>query len=222
MEIDRWMGVLPRRDASEAESAQALSHVRVAWPRPRTLLSASPYRRRFRNGASLFPRRFFLVENAATGRLLSRRDAPRLRGRVSNLDKRPWTTVEPPEGPIERVFARRVALGESIAPYRMLGLMTGVVPMENGEILTSASAESRGHRGLAAWLRDAETKWNEHSNKDVEGNARMSLAQRVDAMGMLRSQAGRTPIRILYTKAGTRLSACWLEDDDVIIDHKAY
>ena len=100
--------------------------------------------------------------------------------------------------------------------------MTGVVPMEDGAILTAASADARGHRGLAAWLRDAEVKWNEHSNKDVGGNARMSLAERVDAMGMLRAKPLRASVRVLYTKAGTRLSACWLEDDDVVIDHKAY
>jgi hypothetical protein len=141
---------------------------------------------------------------------------------VGSLDKRPWTTVEPPEGPVERAFVRRIALGESVAPYRVLDLATGVVPMENGAILTSASADAHGHRGLAAWLRDAEAKWNEHSNKDVDGNARMSLAERVDAMGTLRAQANRAQMRVLYTKAGTRLSACWLEDDDVVVDHKAY
>lgn len=221
-EFDRWVGVLPRRDASESEAADALEHLRAAWPRARTLIAASPYRRRFRQGATLTPRRFFLVDNAATGRLLSRRDAPRVRGRVGNLDKHPWTGVEPPEGSVERMFLRRIALGESVAPYRVLELVTGVVPLENGAILTSASADARGHRGLAAWLRDAEGKWNEHSNRDVGGHARMSLAERVDAMGMLRAQAHRAPIRVLYTKAGTRLSACWIEDDDLVVDHMAY
>ena len=221
-EFDRWVGVLPRRDASEAEATEALHHVRAAWPRPRTLIAASPYRRRFRQGASLSPRRFFLVEHAAAGRLQSRRDAPRVRGRVGNLDKRPWSTVEPPEGPVERAFVRRIALGESVAPYFILGLATGVVPMKDGSILNSASADAEGHRGLAAWLRDAEAKWNEHSNKDVDGNPRMSLAERVDAMGTLRAQANPTQIRILYTKAGTRLSACWIEEEDVIVDTKLY
>lgn len=222
MQFDRWIGVLPRRDSSEAEAAEALEHVLAAWPRPRTLIAASPYRKRFRQGATLTPRRFFLVEHVAAGRLQSRRDAPRLRGRIGSLDKRPWTTVVPPEGPVERAFVRRIALGESVAPYCLLGLATGVVPMENGAILTAATADAQGHRGLSAWLRDAEGKWNEHSNKATDGNARMSLAERADAMGMLRGQASRTPLRVLYTKAGTRLSACWIDDDDVIIDHKAY
>lgn len=220
--FDRWVGVLPRRDASEAEAADALEHLRAPWPRARTLIAASPYRRRFRQGATLTPRRFFLVDNAATGRLLSRRDAPRVRGRVGNLDKAPWTGVEPPEGSVERAFLRRIALGESVAPYRLLDLATGVVPMEDGVILTAASADSRGHRGLAAWLRDAEAKWNEHSNKATDGSPRVTLAQSLNHLRKLTAQAAGSPIRVLYTKAGTRLSACWLEGDDVVVDHKAY
>ena len=222
VEIDRWIGELPRRDASTEEAAAVLQHARTAWPRPRTLIAASPYRRRFRQGATLTPRRFFLVEHAASGRLQSRREAPRIKGRVGNLDKHPWTTVEPPEGPVERQFLRRVALGESVAPYRMLGLANGVVPMEKGEILTSASADALGHRGLAAWLREAEAKWNEHSNRNAEGEPRVSLARSLNHMQKLTAQAMEAPIRVLYTKAGTRLSACWLEDDAVVVDHKAY
>ncbi|HYG48623.1 MAG TPA: N-6 DNA methylase [Allosphingosinicella sp.] len=222
VEIDRWKGVLPRRDASEAEAGEALEHLRAAWPRPRTLIPASPYRRRFRQGATLTPRRFFLVEHAASGRLQSRREAPRVRGRVGSLDKQPWTTVEPPEGPVERGFLRRIALGESVAPYRILSLATGVVPMEDGAILTSASSETQGQRGLAAWLRDAEAKWNQHSNKAADGSPRVTLAQSLNHLQKLTAQAERSPIRVLYTKAGTRLSACWIEDEDVVVDHMAY
>ncbi|MFX8242950.1 hypothetical protein ABTL31_19585, partial [Acinetobacter baumannii] len=81
--------------------------------------------------------------------------------------------------------------------------------------------DAQGHRGLAAWLRDAEAKWNEHSNKAADGIPRITLTQTVNHLQKLTAQATRAPIRVLYTKAGTRLSACWLEDDDVIIDHKA-
>ena len=221
-EFDRWVGVLPRRDASEAEAAEALEHLRAAWPRARTLIAASPYRRRFRQGATLTPRRFFLVDNAAAGRLLSRRDAPRVRGRVGNLDKHPWTGVEPPEGAVERIFLRRIALGESVAPYRVLGLVTGVVPMEDRAILTSAGADARGYRGLAAWLRDAEGKWNEYSNKATDGSPRVTLAQSLNHLQKLTAQAARSPVRVVYPASGTRLSACWLEDDDVIVDKDAY
>ena len=221
-EIDRWVGVLPRRDASEAQAAAALEHVRTAWPRPRTLIAASPYRRRFRQGATFNPRRFYLVEHITVGRLQSRRDAPRVRGRVGNLDNDPWTRVDPPEGPVERKFLRQIALGDSIAPYRILGLATGVVPLEAGEVLTSVSAEAHGHRGLAAWLRDAEGKWNENSNRNTDGTRRVSLAQSLNHLQKLTAQNVKSPIRILYPASGTRLSACWIEDDDVLVDKNAY
>lgn len=221
-EFDRWVGVLPRRDATEAEASEALEHVRAAWPRARTLVSASPYRQRFRQGASLSPRRFFLVEYAVAGRLQSRRDAPRVRGRVGTLDKQPWTNVAPPEGPIERPFLRRVVLGESIAPFRALELATGVIPMENGLVLDAATADSRSHRGLASWLRDAETKWNNNSNKGTDGAPRVTLAGSVNHLRKLTAQSERTPIRVLYAKAGTRLSACWISDEDAIVDTSAY
>lgn len=221
-EIDRWAGVLPRRDASESEAAAILVHQRTTWPRPRTLLAASPYRQRFRQGATLTPRRFFLAEEVSGGRLGSRRDAPRLRGKIGNLDRTPWNTLDPPEGPVEQQFVRSIALGETVAPYRTLTFLTGVVPLDSERVLSAAQAEADGHRGLASWLRYTEQKWNEHSNKGTDGAPRMTLSQRCDAMGGLRSQRQLAPIRVLYTKAGTRLSACWLDDSEAIIDHKAY
>lgn len=221
-EFDRWVGVLPRRDASEAEAAEALEYMRAAWPRPRTLIAASPYRKRFHNGANLFPRRFFMVEDATSGRLPSRRGAPRVRGRVGNLDKKPWSGVEPPEGPVERAFLRRIVVGESIAPYRKLELATGVVPMEGDVVLTSDSANARGHRGLAAWLLDAESKWNEYSKQNTDGSPRVSLAQSIDHHGKLAAQSSRQSLRVAYPASGTRLCACLLDDDDVIVEHQAY
>src|SRR6202007_2587196 len=87
--VDRWEGRLPRRDSNEIEANQALTHSRVAWPRARTLVGASPYRARFRQGATLVPRRFVLAEPDTVGRFGTRRDAPRMRRRSGSLDTRP-------------------------------------------------------------------------------------------------------------------------------------
>lgn len=78
VEIDRWQGNLPRRDAGEAEAVAALTHSRVPWPRERILVGLSPYRSRFRQGATITPRRFFIVDPEPVGRLEARRDAPRI------------------------------------------------------------------------------------------------------------------------------------------------
>lgn len=158
-EVDRWVGHLPRRDADDEEASRNLVHSRIAWPRPRTLIGVSAYRARFRQGATIVPRRFFLVEPEAAGRLGSRRDAPRMRGRTGSLDKAPWTKVEPPRGPVEVQFLRQLVLGESLAPFRLFDTATAVVPLNGSSLLDSAAAREAGFRHLSAWLRDVEEKW---------------------------------------------------------------
>ncbi len=221
-EVDRWEGNLPRRDANEAEAQTFLTHSRVSWPRERSLVGVSPYRARFKQGASLSPRRFFIVEPERASRLGGRRDAPRMRGRQTNLDKIPWTSVEPPLGPIETQFLRQLALGETIAPFRLLDPLTAVIPMDGGTLLDSTAAANAGYQYLSSWLRDAETKWVAHCNKDVNGQPRLTLSQQIDYMRKLSSQAGPPTIRVLYSKAGTRLSAARIPAFDVIVDTSAY
>ena len=222
VEIDRWVGILPRRDASNEEAEAALTHSRTRWPRARTLVAASPYRQRFRQGAVFNPRRFFLVEPVAGSRIGARRDAPRVRGIAGNLDNKPWTEVDPPEGPIESPFVRGVAVGSSIAPYRLLDIPRGIVPFEDGAVMSSQMAEERGHRGLASWLSDAEEKWNENSNKRADGTPNATLSESIDHLSKLSKQFPVSSIRILYPASGTRLCACWIEDENVLIDKNAY
>lgn len=89
-QVEQFSGVLPRRDASETEADASLRRVCEPWPRVTTLEGASPYRARFRNGANLFPRRFFLVEREAAARLGDNPAAPRVRGKIGSLDRVPW------------------------------------------------------------------------------------------------------------------------------------
>jgi SAM-dependent methyltransferase len=221
-EIDRWEGHLADRDLPEERAARALRHTRVPWPRARTLQGASPYRDRFRQGATIVPRRFFIVEPEAAGRLGGRRDAPRMHGRVGALDKAPWTGVEPPRGPIEAQFLRQLALGESVAPYRMLDTVTTLLPIDGQSLLDAASASDAGFRYLAAWLRDIEEKWAAHCNKGLDGRPRMTLTQQINHMQKLSRQIEQPTTRVLYTASGTRLSAVTIGPRDIFVEHKAY
>jgi hypothetical protein len=222
-EIDRWEGRLTHRDAHEAEAARALTHSRVPWPRPRTLIGVSPYRSRFRQGATIVPRRFFIVDPAPVSRLGRSAHAPIMQGRAGRLDKHPWTTVEPPRGPVEAEFLRPLALGESVAPFRMLDTVTAVIPLSGGKVLDAAAARAEGHRHLSEWLANVEAKWAGHSNATADGQPRMTLSARLDHMRTLSGQSQTSAVeRVLYTKAGTRLSAARLLVEDAIIDHKAY
>jgi hypothetical protein len=66
-QVERFIGALPRRDATEAQADAALQRGHEPWPAVTTLEGASPYRARFRQRATIVPRRFFLVEREAAG-----------------------------------------------------------------------------------------------------------------------------------------------------------
>ena len=221
-EVDRWVGRLARRDAHEAEAAMVLRRSREPWPRARTLVGASPYRERFSNGATVYPRRFFVVESEPSSRLGRNRDAPKMRGRAGPLDKAPWKDVEPPRGPVEARFLRQMALGESVAPFRMLETVTAVIPMHAGVVFDAAGAADCGHPHLASWLRDCEAKWATHAKLDAEGAPRMTLRAQINHLRKLSAQASPSNMRVLYTKAGNWISACQLVAPETIVDHKAY
>jgi hypothetical protein len=77
-QVERFSGTLPRRNATEAAADRALQRVHEPWPPITTLEGASPYRARFQNGATIYPRRFFLVEREAAARLGDNPAAPRV------------------------------------------------------------------------------------------------------------------------------------------------
>jgi hypothetical protein len=220
--VERYTGSLRRRDASEVEADRDLRHRSAPWPPIPTLEGASPYRARFKQGATIVPRRFFFVEREVAGRLGQNPAAPRVRGKTGPLDKRPWSTVEPPTGPVEAEFLRPVLLGESIAPFRVLGAATCVVPVHEREILDSHSAADAGFRHLAAWLRDAEAKWAANASKRVDGTTRMTLRQQLDHMRKLSAQLSTLATRVVYAASGILPAAVIVNDRGAIVEHAAY
>ena len=222
--VRRFSGALARRDASEAEADGALTVTEAAaWPPMPTLAGASPYRARFTNGATIYPRRFWFVERESAGRLGASAKAPVVRGRIGGQDKAPWKTVEPPRGPVEAEFLRPVLLGESLAPFRVLAPALAVVPMdEKGVVLDAAAARRAGKTRLGDWLTYCEAEWATHATRDVTGKPNMSLAKNLDHMRKLSIQHVPHAIRVAYAKSGTLFAACVVETPEVVIDHMAY
>ena len=218
----RFSGRLPRRDATEAEAAPHLSARRDPWPPIPTLAGASPYRARFAQGATIVPRRFFLVERVAGGRLASTA-APRVRGRTGAQDKAPWKHLDPPEGPVEAAWLRPVVLGESLAPFRLISTVLAVLPVDDrGRPVGEGQARIEGAPGLADWLRRTEALWAAHAAKDRAGQPKMTLWQQLDYRRKLTGQFPIRPLRVVYAKAGTLMAACTLQDPRAVVDHMAY
>jgi len=211
-------GHLPRRDASPEEATKALIEIDGPWPEDESAAPGSPYRTRFRQGAILIPRRLVLVERTQTGRLGANPEAPIVRGRTGVQDKKPWKDVDPPQGPVEAQFLRSVYLGECIVPYRLLDSVLAVIPWDEDakSLLTSASAQIRGHTRLSGWLGKIEALWR------ANGSDKRTFAEQLDFFEQLSSQFPIAKLRVIYGKAGTNPAAAMLRDRKAVIDHMLY
>lgn len=217
-EVEAFSGSLPRRDADESEAEAFLTSVVRGWPSEASGEGGSSYRKRFRQGAILVPRRLTLVERVTTGALPPNPETPLVSGQTGNQDKDPWKQLEPPRGTVEREFLRSALLGECVLPYRVLPPREAVVPWENesGALVDAAGASARGYRHLARWMDQTEQLWDEH------GRGRRSLKEQHDYYGQLSAQFPLAGVRVVYTKAGTNLVAAVVRDGSAVVDHTLY
>ncbi len=99
--VTAFSGRLPFKDAPEELADRHLTLFDVPAPTEVSFVAASPYRGRFRQGATLVPRMLCLVERADAGRIGSSANAPLVRSRRSTLEKEPWINLEPLQGAVE-------------------------------------------------------------------------------------------------------------------------
>ena len=215
--VRRASGQLPRRDATPSEADRWLTWRDAPWPAiGDDDAAASPYRDRFRNGATLFPRVLCLVELAPAGRLGAHPQAPLVVSRSSS--HAPWKSVGPLRGNVERRFLRPALLGVSVAPFRLLEPPLSVIPWDRERgLLDAAAARSAGCPHLATWMSRAEELWVAHRSSD-----RLSFAGQLDYYGKLTSQFPLPPLRVVYSKSGTLMVAAVVSDPEAVIDHKLY
>ncbi len=210
-------GDLPRRDASQEEARIALRSYQVPWPAAADNDEAV-YRAAFRQGAILVPRLFSVVDPVPLGPLGGNPEAPVVTSRRSRLEKPPWSRLPSVRGPVEKQFLRRLFLGESIAPYRLLRPALAVVPWDSElwGLLDARNASASGYPHLAAWLGEAERLWGMH------GRSGLSYRGQIDYYGKLSGQFPIPPVRVVYPKSGTFAAAAVVTDPDAVIDETLY
>jgi hypothetical protein len=219
--VRAYSGRLPFRDAPE-EVADARLTVTAGADAPtvNTTEGGSPYRSRFRNGATLYPRFLVLVERKQLGRLGPDPAAPLVASRRIAAEKEPWKSQRSLEHSVEADFLRPVLLGESILPYRLFCPFEGVIPVSGSTMLDSEAAANpqRGFDKLAGWLRAAEATWDAHKADATK----LSWSDQQNYNGKLSAQFPIAPLRVVYSKAGTLPAACVIRDERAVIDHKLY
>lgn len=211
-------GVLPKRDATSAESDKYLMWQSTPWPTEREGRVTGGYADSFRQGAIIIPRLLFTVEEVQTGRLGANPVAPLVESRRTSQEKPPWKGLPPLRENVEKEFLRSLYLGESIAPFRVLSPILAVIPRgeSSGSLLDSTEAQAQGYTHLAFWLRKAEQLWAKH------GSGKRTLKEQLDYYGQLTAQFPVVPLKVAYSASGTIPAATLLSDPRGIIEHKLY
>ena len=216
--VRAYSGTLPLRDAHE-DMADARLKVTDDAPAPSSAQfnHGSPYRKAFRQGATLVPRMLCLVERQVRGKLGADPSMPLVRSRRSAQEKAPWNSVEALEDRVEADFIRPVLLGESILPYRIFRPFEGVIPVNgDGTVLSSEAAANRGYTGILRWMRAAEEVWAAHNETG------MSLTKQFDYYGKLSAQFPIAALRVVYAASGTLPAATIVRDNRAVIEHALY
>ena len=214
--IIQFKGKLPEKNCRWLKAQKHLSASKAKWPID-NFDKPSDYYEKFKQGASLVPRRFCFVKNVQAGKLGSSTKTPLVRGITSNLDKVPWKDIEPPQANIESRFLMPVYTGQSIAPFKVLSKNTGIIPWDNQSgVMDSAMAERRGYTHLSTYLEKVEKLWDDH------GKGTMSFKNRINYQKLLDNQFPISELRVVYTASGTYVAAVLLEDPKGIIDTSLY
>ena len=216
---ERWSGKLPSTGREQACWEDVASLIKRGEPKAAAAPSEeSPYKPRFRNGATIIPRVLFMVERMERGPMGHAAGTAKVRSVRSANEKKPWKELPPLEGVVETEFLRPVHLGETVLPFRMLEPHTAVIPRDRETLMDGAAPRLELYPGLARWWRHAEQVWIDHRSSD-----RLTLMERVDFHGGMSSQfLSRLPQRIVYAKSGMHVAAARLSDQRSIIDHTLY
>jgi SAM-dependent methyltransferase len=220
---EEWSGRLPDAHAHASWSAVAdritagKITIAAAVASPDRAAPASEYAARFRNGASIFPRVFFVVERLPDGPLGLPSGHARVRSKSSANEHMPWKELPRLSGVLESEFVRPVHMGETILPYRALEPVLAVLPRVAQGLLDGQSERLDLYPGLAAWWRQAEAAWE--ANRSSE---KLTLAERLDYQKGLSNQFPAQERRVFYTKSGMHLAAARVNDRRVVADHSLY
>ena len=188
----------------------------------------APYGALSRNGATVFPRVLFFVNETANTAIVQAAPTVTVNPRRGAQDKPPWKNLDLTAitgQTVEKSHLFDVHLGETVAPYVTLEPLKALLPLKQGEMAIPADGDGTGGVRLGELERRMRERWQTVSrlweeNKALANN--LNLLGQLDYMGKLSSQLewqlnpnGR-PVRLAYTSSGQPTAAILSEDADLV------
>ena len=222
-QVERWLGE-PGEDSDRRK--------RVAIVDTSTA-SISPYGHFSRNGATIYPRPLFFVEEIRNPAIVQAGQTITVNPRRGSQDKEPWKSLDlatVSEQTVEVAHVFDVHLGETIVPYATLDPLRAVLPLKRGEHEVPTSKNGVGGIRLGGLSQRMRDRWRIVSNLWEANRAaatKMNLSGQLDYYGKLSSQLEwrhepvDRQIRIVYGGWGAPTAAL-LREDDAIVDYKLF
>lgn len=193
----------------------------------------NPYKKLFRQGATIVPRAFYFVE-------LNQEMPPDLHDRIVNLKtaneiltdaKAPWKEIVF-NGRMESKYLFRTAISKSILPFALFQPALVVLPVEIKQegkenkrvvVLSEDDVRSTGDLLASRWFQNAENIWNIHK---TEKNKKISSEKYLNWQNKLSAQNLNAPYLVLYNASAKDANATVLKRKDLdlefIVESKAY
>ena len=193
----------------------------------------SPYANLSRNGATIYPRCLFFVNEIENTAVVQAGQTTTVNPRRGSQDKKPWRDLDLTAisgQTIESEHVYHVHLGETVVPYATLDPLKAVLPLKPEDDEIPAAPDGPGGINLAGLDQRMRSRWQTINHLWEYNKApanRLSLLDNVDYIHKLSSQlqwvadSGNRPIRVVYNQSGTPI-ASMVTDDTAIIDYTLY
>ena len=183
-----------------------------------------------RNGATMFPRVLFFVNETTNPAIVQVPNTITTNPRRGVYDKEPWKSLDLPAligNTIEEEHVFNAHLGETLVPYAVLEPLKVILPVKRGS--TRIEYDPSNGNGVAANAmgRRVRNRWSE-VYRAWEENKRpgypLDLIEQLDYYGKLSAQLawqtdpGDRPFRIAYSKSGTP-TASIIENNEAIVEN---
>ena len=220
-EVERWLGT------SGADNPDRTTRVAIT---DTGTAGESPYAARSRNGATIFPRVLFFINETENTVIIQAGQTVTVNPRRGTFDKEPWKDLDLTAisgQTVERSHLFDVHLGETVAPYVTLEPLKALLPLKRGDAAFPSDANGPGGIRLGGLEQRMRHRWQTVSNlwdNNKRDNEQKNLLEQLDYLHKLSSQlewqqnsSGR-PIRLVYTSSGVPTAAI-LEDNEVLVEN---
>jgi len=176
--------------------------------------SQSPYMKKFRQGATLIPNSFWLIEFFSKKGLGIHPQTPFVktsRRSIENAD--PQFKNVKMEGHVEKEYLYGTLLGSDIFPFSNNPTRPTVLPVTPKAITYKIEKKEnvlvRGHKYMYEWLSTAENKWKSIKKQKAK---KMNIYQRLDKGSGITKQNSKAKYAVVYKSAGRKnLASCVLD-----------